>query len=40
LKLVGNYEGAMMHGLKKCKALNPKAQKVADLQNKNKKVLD
>ncbi len=38
LKLVGNYKGAMMHGLKKCKALNPKAQKVANLQTKIKKL--
>jgi hypothetical protein len=30
----------MMHGLKKYKALNPKAQKVANLQNKNRKALD
>lgn len=29
----------MMHGLKKCKALNPKAQEVANLQNKNLKTL-
>jgi hypothetical protein len=35
LKLVGNYKGAMMHGFKKCKTLNPKAREVANLQSKN-----